>query len=153
MATFNLIQRFTSGSASEGIVQNRQVTEHFVPAGDFDAGDVVVFDHTQTGADRLLYVKQYDGSTNGQYFAGIAVEGSSVTGSDGRKACKVAIGGYVEGASVVTTLSQGEYLVLGGTAGELSGSATFPTATDVVGVSLEADTSGAADIFLWSKFI
>jgi len=150
MATHNLIQYFTTGSTGADIM-NRVTIETFVPSGDFNAGDAVCFDADKVGSERVVFVKaKAADNSNLQYFAGIALQGSSVTGSDGRRACEVAVGGYVEGAKVNTGVSKGEYLVADAVVGQFSGSATWPS-SPVFGVALEDDTTGKADVILWQK--
>ena len=153
MSSQNLIQYFATGSTGSSIM-NRQAVEVFVPSGDFDAGDTVCFDPSKEGSERVVYVKaKAADNSNANYFAGIALEGSAVTGSDGRRGVKVAIGGYVEGANVASATVAGDFLIPSSVVGRLSGSATIPTTanTPVLGVALENASSNTCDILVWQK--
>lgn len=151
MATHNLVQYFAEGSTSADIM-NRVTAETYVPSGDFNAGDAVCFDPDKTGSERVVFVKvKAADNSNLQFFAGIALEGSAVTGSDGRRACKVAVGGYVEGVKVNAALTKGHYLIADAVVGQFSGSATWPSSVPVFGVALEDDTTGKAPVILWQK--
>lgn len=153
MSSQNLVQYFATGSTGPSIM-NRVAIETFVPSGDFDAGDAVCFDTAKTDSERVVFVKaKAADNSNANFFAGIALEGSAVTGSDGRRACKVAIGGYVEKANVASATVAGQFLIPSSVVGRLSGSATIPTTanTPVLGVALENASSNECDILVWQK--
>lgn len=155
MSTDNKIQRLTPGASDESM--NRVKWERFIPAGDFDAGDALIFDVEQTGSDKVLFVKQAPETGSGQnLFAGIALESSAVTGStEGRRSVRVAISGYVPFAHVNAGAVAGETLQVGqGVAGQLSGSLNWPGADGlVVAAALSDEVSGSAEVLLRPHFL
>jgi hypothetical protein len=153
MSSQNLIQYFATGSTGPSIM-NRVAIETFVPSGDFDAGDAVCFDTAKVDSERVVFVKaKLADNTNAKFFAGIAIDPSSITGSDGRRGARVAVGGYVEKANVATATVAGQYLVPSAVVGRLTGSDTVQTANNlpIVGVALENASSNTCDILVYQK--
>lgn len=116
--------------------ETRQVVESFIAGGTIVAGDVVKFDVSQTDSDRALYVVA--GTASGLCF-GVALEAAT---SGAR--VRVAVKGYVEGASCNGSVTQGASLA-GAANADLApyvGNEAYPA----IGVALEDDAgAGAGD--------
>lgn len=138
------IQHLNPGESG---VTARSTYRTFLAGGAITAGDFVGFDTSKTGADRCLYVVQAAGvaTVGSKNVVGVAVE-AAASGAP----VKVCIAGYVEGANVDGATVAGSALIGPiGTNGRAAIETPGTTTGHVVGVALEADTSNAADIFLF----
>ena len=95
MATNNLLQRMdpaslTTGSSND--TSNRRQIERFIASEAIAAGDVVAFDTSKTGPDRVLYVTKAELITNGN---GLAI-GAADTAAGANEELNVVIAGYAE---------------------------------------------------------
>ena len=153
MATQTIIQyledeRYSAlpGGASVPVgeaTSNRRQTETFVANGAIAVGDVVAFDTSKTGADRVLFVIKAANITNGNGLAvGVATE--AATAGDN---VTCVISGY---ANVTThgSVSAINMLTAGGTS---AGTVDGRVAADIApafGVTLESRT-GAGLVAAW----
>lgn len=139
------IQHINPGESG---VTARSTYRTFLAGGAIVKGDFVGFDTSKTNADRCLYVVQAAGvaTVGNKNVVGVAVEAAAAAGAR----VKVCIAGYVEGANVDGATAAGSPLIGPiGTAGRAALEVPGTTTGRVIGVALEADTSNAADIFLF----
>jgi hypothetical protein len=141
MATSTLVQFLAEGEG--GDTSNRRQVETFLAADAIGAGDVVMFDTTKTGADRVLHVKKATVVANGNGLCcGVALAAASA----GERVDAV-IGGY---ASVNThgSVTLGNLLTAGGaSAGNVDGRVAGDI-SPAFGIALEART-GAGLVAAW----
>jgi len=105
-------------------VMDRSVTKTFIAAGTIALGDWVMFDSSQTGVDKVLYVLEADVVANGNALVvGVALEASTIG-----KRIKVCVEGYCAVASVTTGIASDLGLVVDATAGR----GDVAAATDLV---------------------
>ena len=154
MATSDTIQYLSAGD--KGATSNRRVTETFYAGGAIVIGDVVCFDTSQTGADRVAYVVQADsGAPATQQAIGIMIShDGSGTDAAADDRVVVVVKGYAEGANVDASTDEGTVLTAGGTAGQ---AALYDAdAADAnylpFAQALEADTANAADVWVFGHF-
>ena len=154
MATSDTIQYLSAGD--KGATSSRRVTETFYAGGAIVIGDVVCFDTSQTGADRVAYVVKADsGAPATQQAIGIMIShDGSGTDAAADDRVVVVVKGYAEGANVVGTTVEGSVLTAGSTAGQ---AALYDAdAVDAnylpFAQALEADTANAADVWVFGHF-
>jgi hypothetical protein len=151
MATSTLIQRLEDGvSAASG---NRRQVETFLAAGTITAGDVVMWDTSQAGADAMLHVVKSALRALGQPLAcGVALE-SAASG----ETIQVVVAGFAVAncAADTGTIVVGDPLVASVvTAGEVEVRVAADTAR-AFGVALEAadaTTANFVNIFVYPQF-
>jgi hypothetical protein len=150
MATSDLVQ-YLSAKNDEVAASDRRVTETFLASADITAGDFVCFDTTQTGADRVLYVKPADiDAVPTKQAIGVCLDTIDVSEvSDFR--VQVVVKGYAEGANVTTAVAEGAPLSVGSTAGRAVAYAAGDTVAPVA-VCLEAAADNTADVFVIGLF-
>jgi hypothetical protein len=153
MATSSLVQ-YLSAADDKVAASNRRVTETFYAGADITAGQCVCFDTSQTGADRVVFVVPADTAAPAtQQAIGVCLDTIDVSAVDDLRVT-VVVKGYVEGATVSTSTVEGSVLTSGATAGE---AALYDAdAVDAnylpFAQALEADTAGAADIWVFGTF-
>ena len=155
MATSDLVQYLSAKDRSTGAssvgASDRRVVETFFAGADITAGDIVCFDTSQTGADRVVYVVPADADAAATHQAiGVCLDTIDVSEvSDLR--VQVVIKGYVEGANVATGVAAGACLNAGSTAGRavayLAADAEAP-----FGQTLELAAGNVADIWVFGLF-
>tara|TARA_R110002012_G_scaffold300966_1_gene501054 strand:- start:4726 stop:5202 length:477 start_codon:yes stop_codon:yes gene_type:complete len=153
MATQTIIQyledeRYSAlpGGASVPVGEesmNRRQTETFVANGTIAVGDVVGFDTSKTGADRVLFVIKTAAIANGNGLAvGVATE--AATAGDN---VKCVISGYANVSTAGTVAAINMLTASPGTAGTVDGRVAADIAP-AFGVTLEART-GAGLVAAW----
>ena len=155
MATSDIIQ-YLSAKSDEVAASNRRVTETFYADGAIAIGDVVCFELTETGADRVLHVVRADADAAAtQQAIGVMVahDGSGTDAADGDRVT-VVVKGYAEGANVGGTTAQGNLLVAGSTAGRAEPYDADATDANYLPVAqaLEDDTGNVADVWVIGLF-
>jgi hypothetical protein len=154
MATSNLLQKLDGETEFGGSTSNRRTIETFLAGAAIVAGDVVMWDTTQTGADKALYVKQSAPRALGQPLAcGVALN----AGAAGDR-IKVVTSGYVAGVNCTVntgTIVLGDPLVASVvTAGEVEVRVAADTAR-TFGVALEiadATTVNTVTMIVYPQF-
>jgi len=128
MSTSSLLQRLdpvvdpiTGLVGSNFSSSNRRKVETFRPAGAIVAGEWVALDHSQSGADRALYVKPQDtAAPDLNLVVGVALIGTADL-DDGEVGIPCVVGGYHYQADILvgatTTMAAGTLLAAGTTAG------------------------------------
>mgnify|MGYP005990913413 CR=1 FL=1 len=152
MATMTPLQYLDttdSGGADLGAaVSNRRTVERFIAGAAIVAGDVVMLDVSQTGAAKVVYVRQAGVVGTGNPLAiGVALEAAAAAGDQ----LDVVIAGYVEGVNCTAgTVTAGAAVEAGTTAGEVSDAvaADFP----VFGVALTAKAANKCNLWIYRKF-
>lgn len=120
----------------------------FTAGGAITASHPVIFDVSQSGSDKSMYVK--DAPAGSDLVAGVALE----TVSSGEKV-QVAVGGYVKQVKAKAGISAGKVVAVdGGTAGQISevqeaGAAGTPVRRPL-GVTLTAEAGGTCEVLLWN---
>lgn len=152
MSTDNQIQFLdtTDGEGNAlGAVMNRQTVETFIAGGTIALGDWVVFDSTQTGYARAVYVVQAPGvATLGNAGAFGVAKAAAASGAE----VEVIIGGYCPVAKVAAATVAGSPLCGPiGTAGQAE-IETAATSGNVCGIALEADTANLAAVMVKRSF-
>jgi hypothetical protein len=147
MATSTLVQflgdGITSPTSIEGDTSNRRQVETFIAGGAIAAGDVVAFDTSKTGADRVLYVTEAAQVANGN---GLSC-GVALAAATAGEQVRAVIGGY----ALVSThggVALGNLLTAGGTS---AGTVDGRIASDIspaFGITLEARV-GAGLVAAW----
>lgn len=155
MATSDLIQ-YLSAKNDAAAASDRRVTETFYADGAIVIGDIVCFELTETGSDRVVNVVKADsGAPATQQAIGVMIahDGSGTDAADGDRVT-VVVKGYAEGCNVVGTTTQGALLTSSGTAGQAglydadAADANFlPFAQ-----ALEDDTANFADVWVFGLF-
>ena len=155
MATSDIVQ-YLSAANGKVAASNRRVTETFYAGGAIAVGDVVCFDTSKTGADRVAYVVRADADAAAtQQAIGIMVShDGSATNAAAEDRVVVVVKGYAEGANVVGTTVEGSVLTTGSTAGQ---AALYDAdAVDAnrlpFAQALEADTANLADVWVFGLF-
>lgn len=156
MATSDLVQYLSAKDRSTGAsstgASDRRVVETFLAGGDITAGDIVCFDTSQTGADRIVYVVKADAGAAATHQAiGVCLDTIDVSEvSDFR--VQVVVKGYVEGANVANAVSTvGALLNAGTTAGRAVAYQAADTEAPFA-QALEAASGNTADIFVLGVF-
>lgn len=161
MATSTLIQYLdkTQNTASGGTTpvgassSNRSQTETFLTETAIVAGDWVMFDTAQTGASKVLVVKQADANGTGNpLVVGVALD--SVTGTaTSPQTVRVTVAGYVAAANVANAVASAGVALTVEAAGV--GRAVAITAADTgpaCGVSLSAPAANVAEVWVYKQF-
>ena len=115
MATSNILQSLDAGQSAG--TSARSSLETFVAGGTIVAGDWVMMDLSQSGADKALYVVQASTAGNG------LVRGVAKAAAAAGEQVDVVVAGYVAAANVATGTAAGVPLAIGATAGR-AGQAT-----------------------------
>ena len=152
MATMTPLQYLdttdAAGADLGATVSNRRTVERFIAGAAIAAGDVVMLDVSQTGAAKVVYVRQAGAVATGNPLAvGVAIEAATAAG----EALDVVIAGYVEGVNCTAgTVTAGVALEAGTTAGEVSNAtaADFP----VFGVALTTKAANKCNAWIYRKF-
>jgi hypothetical protein len=126
-------------------------TLQMIAGGSITAGDVVAFDTTLTGEDRVQTVVQAAGvATVGNARAIGFAQTSAVAG----EAFPVVVGGYFANANVDGGTAIGTALVGPiGTAGQAGLASAANTTAPVLCVALEADTTNVAAVYVFRQLI
>jgi hypothetical protein len=161
MATSTLLQYLdkSQSSASGATVpvgegaSNRQQTETFLTETAIVAGDWVMFDTAQSGASKVLVIKQADANGTGNpLVCGVALE--TITGTvTAPQTVRVVVGGYVGAANVANAVAAAGVALTVEAAGV--GRAVAITAADTgpaCGVSLSAPVANVAEVWVYKQF-
>jgi hypothetical protein len=161
MATSTLVQYLekTQVTASGGTTpvgastSNRSQVEEFLAETTVTAGDWLEFDTAQTGASKVLVVKQATANGTGNpLVCGVAL--ATVTGTAASPAVvRVCIGGYVAAANVANAVAAAGVALVVDAAG--AGQAVAITAADTgpsCGVSLSAPVGNKAEVWIYKQF-
>lgn len=132
---------------------DRSQTETFLAETAIVAGDWVEFDTAQTGASKVLVVKQATANGLGNpLVCGVALE--SVTGTaTSPEPVKVCVAGYVSAANVANAVAAAGVALTVEAAG--LGRAVAITAADTgpaCGVSLSAPVANVAEVWVYKQF-
>tara|TARA_R100000655_G_scaffold15059_2_gene33550 strand:+ start:5182 stop:5643 length:462 start_codon:yes stop_codon:yes gene_type:complete len=153
MATNNLLQRLDTAALTTGssvAASNRVQIEKFIcsEAGGVAKGDVVAFDTSKTGADRVLFVNKAANVGNGNGLA-IGVARSAAALND---MLDVVIAGYAE-VSTHGGVASGNILTAAGTS---AGTVDGRVAADIApafGVTLAARVgAGLVDAWIYKRY-
>jgi hypothetical protein len=146
MAGSQLLQKLDGETDFGASTTNRRQTEIFIANGTIAAGDVVSFDTSKTGADRVLYVIKAALVANGNGLCcGVAVHAASAGDN-----VKVVIAGYAESVTAHGAMASGNLLTASGTS---AGTVDGRVAADIApafGVTLEAGAT--PDCWIYKKF-
>jgi hypothetical protein len=147
MSFYNLPLSTADGGPSPVLTTQ---TLQMIAGGSITAGDVVAFDTSQSGEDRVQVVVQAAGvATVGNARAIGFAQTSAVAG----EAFPVVVGGYFANANVDGGTAIGTALVGPiGTAGQAALAAAASTAP-VLAVALEADTTNVAAVYVLRQLI
>jgi len=161
MATSTLVQYLektqvtgTGGTTPVGAsTSNRSQVEQFLAETTVTAGDWVEFDTAQTGASKVLVVKQATANGLGNpLVCGVAL--ATVTGTVTSPAVvSVCVGGYVASANVANAVGAAGVALTVEAAG--AGQAVAIGAADVgpaCGVSLAAPVANKAEVWVFKRF-
>lgn len=161
MATSTLIQYLekTQNLAGGGTTpvgastSNRSQVEEFLAETTVTAGDWLEFDTAQTGASKVLVVRQAQANGTGNpLVCGVAL--TTVTGTATSPAVvRVCIGGYVASANVANAVAAAGVALTVEAAGV--GRAVAITAADTgpaCGVSLSAPVANVAEVWIYKQF-
>lgn len=161
MATSTLVQYLekTQNTASGGTTpvgastSNRSQVEEFLAETTVTAGDWLEFDTAQTGASKVLVVKQATANGTGNpLVCGVAL--TSVVGTATSPAVvRVCVGGYVASANVANAVAAAGVALTVEAAG--AGQAVAITAADTgpaCGVSLSAPVANRAEVWIYKQF-
>jgi hypothetical protein len=146
MATQNWLQKLdgeTSFGASAG---NRRKMEEFIANDTIAVGDIVAFDTSKTGADRVLYITKAALVANGN---GLAVGVSMDVATAGQR-CRVVVGGYAESVTAHGAMASGNLLTASGTS---AGTVDGRVAADIApafGITLEAGAN--PDCWIYPRY-
>jgi hypothetical protein len=148
MASSTLLQKLDGGSDFGASTSNRRQVEIFVASAAITKGDVVMFDDTKTGADRVLYVKQATTVVTGNGLAaGVALEAAAAAGDSVR----VVIAGYAEDVKCAAAVAAGTVLnAAGAVVGQVEPAAAADLAT--FGVAVEAVAGSTVDMIVYKQF-
>lgn len=154
MATNTLLQTLNTdadlGGVSAADSSNRSQSETFLAGAAITKGHLVGADYSQTGADKVLYVKQTAGvaTVGSKNVIGVALE--SVAAGEHVKVC---IAGYCPYVYVDGATAEGSALIGPiGTAGQAAIEAPGTTTGHVIGVALGADTANFAAAMIYKQF-
>lgn len=157
MATSTLVQYLETAqvtglgvSAPVGAsTSDRSQTETFISGGAITSGDWVMFDTTQTGANKVLTVVQAAFVANGQpKTVGVALNSATAAGQK----VKVCIGGYCATANVANAVAAAGLALSINTT---NGRATAYTAAELApacGISMSAAAGNVADVWVIKQF-
>ena len=161
MATTNILQYLekTQVTVSGGTTpvgastSNRSQVEQFLAETTVTAGDWVEFDTAQTGASKVLVVRQATANGLGNpLVCGVAL--ATVTGTATSPAVvSVCVGGYVASANVANAVGAAGVAVIVEAAGV--GRAVACTNADVgpaCGVTLTAPVANVAEVWVYKQF-
>ena len=126
------------------------VVKEFFPGGVIAAKDSVMFRLASSDEGRILTVIQAtNGAADDVLFAGIALEAAAAASTT--VPIKVAVAGYVEGATTDGSVASGSPLCLdvSGTAGALGAGAIGTN--HIVGIGVEIDTGTVGDVYLFGQ--
>ena len=146
MATQNWLQKLdgeTSFGASAG---NRRKMEEFIANDTIAVGDIVAFDTSKTGADRVVYITKAALVANGN---GLAV-GVSMDAATAGQRCRVVVGGYAESVTAHGAMASGNLLTAAGTS---AGTGDGRVAADIApafGITLEAGAN--PDCWIYPRY-
>ena len=143
MATSNLLQRLDGETLYGESASNRRTIEEFVANGTIALGDVVAFDTSKTGADRVLYITRAAIVALGNGLA-VGVSLDAVTAGD---RCRVVVSGYAGSVLSNGVVALGDMLTAAPTA---LASVTTRVVADVgpaFAVALEAGPDPACWIY------
>ena len=148
MATSTLLQKLDGETNFGGGTSNRRQVETFLASGTIAVGDVVAFDTSKTGADRVLFVKKAGVVSNGNGLCcGVALVAASAD-----EPVTVVVGGYAE-VSTHDTVAAANLLTAAGTS---AGTVDGRVAADIApafGITLEARTgAGLVDAWIYKSF-
>ena len=145
MATSTLVQFLASGEA--GDTSHRRQVETYLASGAITQGDIVAFDDSKTGADRILYVEQAGiVATGNGLAAGVALE---TVAAD--EQVRVIVAGYAEDVSCAAGVATATVVNAAGTAaGQAEAAAAGDTA--VFGVTVEPEAGGTVDLIVYKRF-
>lgn len=156
MATSTLLQKLDGETDFGASTSNRSQVETFLAGGTVAVGDWVMFDSSQTGADRVLYVIEATGVVihgNGAAFGVVksSAEPSGALTSGSR--INVIVAGYASSASVGATTTA-DVLLVGpiGTAGMAEPFAAGTTEGRCIGQALDAATANVAPVWVFKTF-
>lgn len=156
MATNTILQKLDGETDFGGSTSNRSQVETFIAGGTVAVGDWVMFDSSQTGADRVLYVIEAtvvaihgNGAAFGVVKSSAESDGALTAGSR----INVVVAGYAENASVGATTVADDLLVGPiSSAGMAEPFVAGATEGRIVGQALEADTANVADVWVFKTF-
>jgi hypothetical protein len=161
MATSTLVQYLekTQVTVSGGTTpvgastSNRSQVEEFLAETTVTAGDWLEFDTAQTGASKVLVVRQATANGTGNpLVCGVAL--ATVTGTATSPAVvRVCVGGYVAKANVANAVAAAGVALSVDAAG--AGQAVAITAADTgpaCGVSLSAPVANVAEAWIYKRF-
>ena len=161
MATSTLVQYLekTQNLAAGGTTpvgastSNRSQVEQFLAETTVTAGDWVEFDTAQTGASKVVVVRQATANGVGNpLVCGVAL--TTVTGTATSPAVvTVCVGGYVASANVANAVAAAGVALSVDAAG--AGQAVAITAADTgpaCGVSLSAPVANRAEVWVYKRF-
>ena len=138
----------SAGAQLGATVSNRRTVERFIAGAAIASGDVVMLDATQTGASKVVYVRQAGAVATGNALAiGVAIQAAAAAGDH----LDVVIAGYVEGVNCTAgAVTAGAALEAGTTAGEVADAvaADFP----IFGVALTAKAANKCTMMVYRKF-
>tara|TARA_R110002072_G_scaffold4189_8_gene29712 strand:+ start:243 stop:683 length:441 start_codon:yes stop_codon:yes gene_type:complete len=146
MATSTLLQKLDGGSDFGASTSARRQVEVFIANGTVAAGDVVAFDTSKTGADRVLYVTKAALVPNGNGLCcGVALH-AATAGEN----LKTVIAGYAESVTSNGAMAIGNILTASGAvAGEVDGRIAADISA-AFGVALEAGAN--PDCWIYKQF-
>lgn len=160
MATNTLLQKLDGETDFGSDTSNRSQIETFIAGGTVEVGEWVMFDVSQTGADRVLYVIEAttvathgNSAAFGCVLASAEPDGALTSGSR----IRVTVGGYHPNARVDSTTSASDLLVGPiGTAGEADPFNPGTTEGRIIGQALEDASAGGeadeADVWIFKTF-
>ena len=134
MATQNWLQKLDGETDFGASAGNRRKMEEFIANDTIAVGDIVAFDTSKTGADRVLYITKAALVANGN---GLAV-GVSMDAATAGQRCRVVVGGYAESVTAHGAMASGNLLTAAGTS---AGTVDGRVAADIApafGITLEA---------------
>jgi hypothetical protein len=158
MATSTLVQYLekTQVTVSGGTTpvgastSNRSQVEEFLAETTVTAGDWLEFDTAQTGASKVLVVRQATANGLGNpLVCGVALTAATVAG----QTVDVVVGGYVASANVANAVAAAGVALTVEAAG--AGQAVAITAADTgpaCGVSLAAPVANKAEVWIFKRF-
>jgi hypothetical protein len=146
MATSTILQSLDAGQSAG--TSARSSIETYIAGGTIVAGDWVMIDVSQSGADKALYVVQASTAGNG------LVRGVAKFAAAAGDQVDVVVKGYVAEANVLTATAAGVPLAISATAGraaqatvDATGGATEPV-PGICGTSLTVAADNKAEVIV-----
>jgi len=144
MATSTLIQKLDSGAEFGAATSNRSQTEAYLAGAAVAAGDWVMFDSGQAGADRTLFVIQAAaGVATGAPVIGVALNAATAAG----QRVNVCVAGYVDAAAITTGIVADTPLCVDTTAGRADAGAAANIIICGVALGTAAANVGPAYVY------